>query len=1024
MLVKGKTPLLFTKNNTMTFILNRQTYGQGFLTTNFTKIMKHLPQSSRMLLSILLFLPCMASAQQLLKNIGAKDFIGGYPSHTTRVGTSYVFSASDILHGRELWKTTSIDQNPSAVLVKDINPNGNSNPSQFCDMGNGFFFTADDGEVGEELWKSNGTAGGTLLVKDIFPGEDDGMIEQLTACNGKLVFVARAVTHLQAGVIDGPKLFVSDGTPQGTFQLGESTVFSPENLTAVGNTVYFSAKGQNLNNTELWKTNGTPQGTVMVRNINPGNASSNPANFCNVNGTLYFSADNGQLGRQIWKSNGTSATTWSISTLNTFGVLGVSIGQVVHLNGTVFFTAGSGVPNLGYQVHKVNAQGTGTVKLDNVLIAENLTPCNGRVFFTQTPQFSGLKLSYVTANSNVVTEVKNFPVIPNEPSPIPKNLTAVGETLYFTAATAAHGRELWRSTGTEAGTVMVQDFYPGAGSSLVNYLCPAGNSLLFSALRPDDGLELRVYNIGDPNIRTYANIGQPCSFPKSFTPMGNRVYFSAADFVYGEELWSSDGTEQGTFRVKDIHQGIGSSSPDQLTVITNNGVSMLFFVAFDAVNGYELWKSNGTAQGTLRLSNIGPGAVTGNIGNLTNVSGRLYFTGNPGLGTGDRIYRVKTDLSGVETVGGNTPYADHLEANGSVLYFTQAPAIIGPQLCKMQAGVVTVLKNFDLFLGENTGPSHLKVVGGTLYFVGYSAAHGRELWKSNGTSATTTRISNIRPGTEGAGIGNLVSFGGQLYFTAFSGTSLGDKIYRVTANATGVEEAASAVYGVKDLEPAAGRLYYSQVLHGQVSGIYLCKLEGGIATQLHTFELLSPADATSPTKLVAAGAGLFLNMRTSDNGQELWYSDGTNAGTTQVGDIFVGAGNASISEMKVIGNKLYFSAYRIDVGQEPFTYTIPGFLGPNQSEGRNEVPQVFTPKMQLRVGPNPANEWVQVEWSENEANESTVSLLDLSGKLLIEQVVQSGETVVRLDLQGLPAGIYLVQVAQKGQLEVRKLIRQ
>lgn len=983
--------------------------------------MKHLPFGSRTLLSFLFFLPSLVSAQQLLKDIGSMDVFGSYPSHMTRVSTSYVFSATDLLHGNELWKTTSIDQTPSAVLVKDINPTGNSNPSQFCDTGNGFFFTADDGEVGEELWKSNGTGAGTLLVKDIFPGEADGMIEQLTACNGKVVFVARAITHLPAGVLDGPKLFVSDGTPQGTFQLGELSVFLPDNLTAVGNTVYFSAKGQNQNNTELWKTDGTLQGTVMVRDINPGNASSNPANFCNVNGTLFFSADNGPHGRQIWKSSGTSFTTTRVSTLSTAGVLGVTVGQIVHLNGTVFFTAGSGVPQLGNQIHKVNSQANGTIQLANVLVAENLTPCNGRVFFTQTPQFSGLKLSYVTVNNTVVTTIKDFPVIPNEPSPIPKHLTAVGNTLYFTAATAAHGRELWRSTGNEAGTVMVQDFYPGTGNSSVNYLCPAGNSLLFAASKPGDGTELRVYNIGDPSIRTYANIGQPGSIPKNFTPMGNRVYFSAGNFDYGIELWTSNGTEQGTYMLKDIHAGLSSSTPEQLTVITNNGASILFFVAYDSANGYELWKSDGTTAGTVRISNIGPGAVTGHIGNLTNVSGRLYFTANPGLATGDRIYRVKTDLTGVEMVGGNLSNANHLTAIGGVLYFTQSPAIIGPQLCKMQAGLVTVLKSFDLFAGENTAPSQLTVVGSTLYFVGYSAAFGRELWKSNGTSATTTRISNIRPGAESAGIGNMVNFGSQLYFTAFSGTSLGDKIYRVNANASGVEEVAPEVFGVTDLEPATGRLYYSQVLNGQPPSIQLCKLEGGNPELLYSFELLAPADAVAPIQLVAAGAGLFLNMRSSNTGQELWHSDGTPVGTNLVSDIFEGPGNANICEMKVIGNKLYFSANRIDVGQEPFTYTIPVFAGPKPTEERAEL---SASRMQLRVGPNPASEWVQVDWAENKTSETSVALIDLSGKLLHMQVVPSGETALRLDLQGFPAGVYLIQISQNGEVESKKLIHQ
>ena len=60
----------------------------------------------------------------------------------------------------------------------------------------------------------------------------------------------------------------------------------------------------------------------------------------------------------------------------------------------------------------------------------------------------------------------------------------------------------------------------------------------------------------------------------------------------------------------------------------------------------------------------------------------------------------------------------------------------------------------------------------------------------------------------------------------------------------------------------------------------------------------------------------------------------------------------------------------------------------------------------------------------NVANETTVSLFDLSGKLLQTQILQAGETSARLELQGLPVGIYLVQVAQNGQVEVAKLIRQ
>ncbi|QDT72038.1 hypothetical protein I41_12040 [Lacipirellula limnantheis] len=140
----------------------------------------------------------------------------------------------------------------------------------------------------------------------------------------------------------------------------------------------------------------------------------------------------------------------------------------------------------------------------------------------------------------------------------PADFVEVGSVTFFTATTATHGRELWKSDGTAAGTTLVKD-------------------------------------IG----------GLPIAFPRYLTNVGGTLYFSAADGATGEELWKSDGTAAGTTLVKDIRAGASSSaSPSSLT----NVGGTLYFRATNDARVEELWKSDGTAAGTLpvRLADNSP----------------------------------------------------------------------------------------------------------------------------------------------------------------------------------------------------------------------------------------------------------------------------------------------------------------------------------------------------------------------------------------------------------------------------------
>ena len=192
-------------------------------------------------------------------------------------------------------------------MVKDINSgNGHSNPGYPVAFGNTLYFRANDGTHGRELWKSDGTVEGTVMVKDIFSGSNSGDTGHLAVVGNTLYFTAETEP--------ADMVWKSDGTEAGTRMVKDigsgSNSSYPKHLVAVGNTLYFAADDGN-NGYELWKSDGTDSGTVMVKDINSGSSysiSHADAYFTAVGNTLYFRADDGTNGFELWKSDGEEGT--------------------------------------------------------------------------------------------------------------------------------------------------------------------------------------------------------------------------------------------------------------------------------------------------------------------------------------------------------------------------------------------------------------------------------------------------------------------------------------------------------------------------------------------------------------------------------------------------------------------------------------------------------------------------------------------------------------------------------------------
>ena len=403
-------------------------------------------------------------------------------------------------------------------------------------MNGTLFFHAVDGVHGDELWKSDGTAAGTVLVKDVDPGGSGSYLEYVTNVNGTVFFV-------------------------------------PE---------------EGFNGVELWKTDGTEAGTVLVKDIRPGSSSSQPRGLTNVNGTLYFFADDGTNGEELWKSDGTEAGTVMVKDINAGSADSSSgVPTLVNLNGTLLFPANDGNGG-GRELWKSDGTEAGTVLVSDVYpftrygALNNLEIVNGTLFFfgqDGTGNKALWKSDGTTAGTVLVKDV-------DPPTALyTLDLENANGTLFFSASDGAKGYELWKSDGTEAGTVLVKDIAPGFNGSN----------------------------------------------PRNLTEVNGTLFFSADNGTTGIELWKSDGTEAGTVLVKDVQPinasgGNYDSNPNYFT----NVAGMLFFSADDGTNGYELWQSDGTTAGTVRLE-INPGSGNSYPNSLLEVNGKLLFRADDGV---------------------------------------------------------------------------------------------------------------------------------------------------------------------------------------------------------------------------------------------------------------------------------------------------------------------------------------------------------------------------------------------------------
>ena len=558
----------------------------------------------------------------------------GFFADMTILGSEVFFGANDGSTGNVLWKTDGTTEGTVQALDdwETVTSSGTS-PRDFIELNDVLYFSLESSRSNSELWRTDGTDAGTQRVSDINPTGDSFISFSPEIVGDRFFFVADDGVH-------GSELWVSDGTEAGTqlvrdIRTGTGTTGRPltsfiGNLTAFDGRVFFTATGDSGEDL-LWVSDGTEAGTNPVSDIAVDTERLSSDILALDDDTLLFIGNDGETGFELWKTDGTESGTEQVKNINTISTdssFPLLDGSLL-VDGDLWFSADDGVH--GRELFVTDGTRGGTeflldINPDGDSLPNNFTESGGEIFFSATGP-SGREL-YATdgtaAGTRVVSDIN-----PGDSSSSPIGLTDVNGTLFFGATTGSSGTELWKTDGTAAGTTLVREIAPGDDSGFAPLFgtgtIALGDLLLF---RGDDdgaaGAELWVSDGTFAGTFVLQDIrpGGLGSNPDSLTRIGDTVYFRA--FAGGDDqLWRTDGTVAGTQLVKTF-EDVGGD--DRFTVLNDE----LYFEADDGVSGRELWKSDGTTEGTVLVRDVFPGASNGVIRIGPALNGEVYFVGDDG----------------------------------------------------------------------------------------------------------------------------------------------------------------------------------------------------------------------------------------------------------------------------------------------------------------------------------------------------------------------------------------------------------
>lgn len=520
---------------------------------------------------------------------------------------------------------------------------------------------------------------------------------------------------------------------------------------------------------------------------------------------------------------------------------------------------------------------------------------------------------------------------------------------------------------------------PGkVGSSPANFNI-AGGKLLFSARDTSHGFELWATDGTDTGTVMLKDIypGKTGGGPGKFVTMNNKAYFMASDPVFGRELWVSDGTDTGTKMVKDINVGIGNSDPQNKIVYNNK----LIFAAEDSTAGMELWISDGTEVGTKLLKDIYVSDTGSYPYDFTLYNGKVYF-------------QVNT-------------------ANGRELWATDGTP----------SGTVPVPGIF-------TGNSIILIqeVLGKLYMLQYTSAHYYEIWVTDGTPGGTLLLKEVVPGPN-FGVSGLyiTEYKGKVLMLATTRFSVGKAyLYLTDGTPSGTQQLQVFPYkpgvstnGISNFCEYDDKVYFACTdadQNGTKTNLWVT--DGTVAGTKVVKNTKVKPDGTIPeaSTLIKYNDYLYMTATINSGSRHITRYDGTDTGAITVSP--PNPKNNPIygtTEVIVYDSSLYYCSDYKGNGRELWalkdTSTRKKIITPPPGSVSNIEENNFF------IYPNPTEGVFTVE------HKKTIEKIEIYDQVMRRVYLSKPDQKhVRLNLQHLQRGVYLVVVTDNAGAYYRKLL--
>jgi ELWxxDGT repeat protein len=773
-------------------------------------------------------------------------------------------------------------------VVRDINPEPgpplSSDPQLTQVVGDGrLFFFARDPVHGTEPWITDGTERGTRLLRDVCPGPCWSDPDWQWSLGGQLLFTV-------SEDLGEKRLWVSDGTWGGTRPLGSGIV---RTFPLVGGLedrgrYFFSAfdgpvEGQA---TGLWVTDGTPAGTRRLGAEGPDGWPLIPrGNSFRTDGTLLFSAFRPETGNELWASDGSEAGTRLVADLRP-GPEFSSPGAFRQLPaGTVFF-----------------ADEVANLCATSLWVSDGTAPGTRHLV-----EFSDTECRRTLA------------------SPILR----AGGAVYFVAKTGAAPRQLWRSDGTPAGIRALTGFDSEAfadRSSFVNTTAVSDAGLLFVA---DDGAHGTEPWFADAaGARMVADLCPGiCSSQLQFPAWHDGAfYFQADDGSHGLELWRSDGTAAGT---RLIHDACPGSCDSFAVAVGSAGGRVFFFTDFPEQTGEDraLWATEGGEE-TVRLTDLAPPLFNSTIGFSTFFAtlGDLLLFANVDAEHGRELWRsdgtpegtriVADGAVGREVGAGSTPILLRRRGN-EVLFFAYEPGFgYQPWASDGSAGGT---RRLGVIVEQGPTPTfplpyaEPLILGTDAFFLAEQPSGRLELWRAPAVGAPV-RLLDLPGESADFDVARLVRLGNSVVLLASGpvGELGGVWISDGTAAGSRLVREMAVFDRHQRLERAAGVELNSEVFLAGAADLFfdveLWKTDGTAAGTVLVKDIATGDRSSSPAEFVRLGGRLLFTATTEEEGRELWTTDGTAAGTRLVADLEPGFVGSDPHALTVVGDRVFFFA--------------------------------------------------------------------------------------------------------------------